>query len=51
MLFVNGEYAALLDTSAKLDAGSVWVATGLDGGDKLPNSATSYENFSLSLLP
>lgn len=45
LFFVNGEYVATLDVSAKDVAGEVWVGTVMQRGYGISGKATRYEDF------
>ena len=43
-LFINEEYIAELDLSARTDSGDVYIATGLFNGDEVDGEVTRYED-------
>jgi len=46
-LFVNGEFIAEFDLSARTNAGDITIATGMYGGDEIEGKTTYFENFSI----
>ena len=46
-LFVNGEFIAELDLSARTNAGDITIATGLYEGDEINGKTTNFKNFSI----
>jgi eukaryotic-like serine/threonine-protein kinase len=50
-LYVNGSWVADLDLSARLNAGTVSVATGLMSGDEVSGKETRYEDFTVWSIP
>lgn len=49
--FLNGNYAALLDLSGRMDSGDVQVVTAFFVGNEVPGNVTGYEGFTVLGLP
>ena len=50
LLYVNGDWVANLDLSARSNAGTVSVATGMFEGDQKSGKETRYENFTVQSI-
>jgi hypothetical protein len=49
--FVNGEYIATINISAKTVAGNVWIGTGFFANHEINGRSTRYEGFTVWSLP
>ena len=51
LLYVNGDFVAELDLSARTNGGDVAVATGMHAGHEIKGEATRYEGFTVWAIP
>lgn len=51
LLYINNDFIAELDLSARSNSGGIFIATGMHEGDEIDGEATGYKDFTVWSIP